>query len=305
MMNRPNAQKVYFITGAAGFVGRRFLELFGKQHPEIYWKILIHEKQISFNLRNSSLVRASLEDRGALSRALEGVDLILHLAAKTHASHKDEYMRVNWLGTKHLVDAAQEKGVRRFVFISTRAISPECGDYAISKRKAEEVVISSGIPHVILRFSEIYGFGSKEGIGELVRFIKTFPVVIYPRGDVSFAPICLEDAVLAMIEVLRRPNINNRIYTLAGPRVYKFRELIETIANALSLRRIFIPIPITFFRFLSSVARFGGKPLFRYDQTARLLCAKDFDISIASRDLDFKPKPFEEGMRSMIDSVIE
>ncbi len=284
------------ITGSSGFLGKKFTEYFAKHHPETEIRLLIHKKIPVATPSNCQLIKGSLEDGASLKKALTGIHTVVHFAGKTHTNKEEEYFRVNAAGTKTLAEAAQEAGVTRFIFISTRAIKKECGDYAVSKRRAEEAVQESGIPYSILRLSEIYGEDSKEGLGFLIKIISSsLPIIPYPAGNIKLAPLLLEDAIQGITNAVLQTDLNDKIYNLAGPRSYPIKEVIRIIAQSFSRKKIFLPIPLLAFR-LAALIKINGRPIAYDDQINRLLCQKENNIDAARHDLHFSPRPFEDGL---------
>jgi nucleoside-diphosphate-sugar epimerase len=164
--------------------------------------------------------------------------------------------------------------VLRFIDISTRAIHPDCGAYGRSKRFAEETVRGQRIGHVILRFAEVYGGGSREGIDALLRLVRRWPIVPYPAAPVRLAPLCLADAVGATVRALERPSLVDVTYTIAGPRTFSLPELIQDAAAVFGVRRLPLPVPLAAIAVLSRLAAALGRPVIRVDQIARLTCPK-------------------------------
>jgi nucleoside-diphosphate-sugar epimerase len=288
------------VTGASGFLGRRFLAAATEAWPEARFRLLVHRTPVAAPHADWQLVRGSLDEAGSpLEQLLDSVDVVIHFAGVTHAARADTYFRVNTEGTARLARAARAAGVSRFIYISSRAIAPECGDYARSKRAAEQAVEASGLPHVILRLSEIYGTGASEGLNRLIALVRTSAIVPYPTGPMTLAPLALPDAVRGVRRAVELPHRRDDVYTLAGPRSYALRELITTVAAAFGLRRTAIPIPLAALSLIAHSVRLLGVDAIRYDQFARLTCPKSADISRARRDFGFDPVSFPEGLRAL------
>lgn len=294
-------REIYALTGSAGFLGKYFLKGLIKRFPDARGVLLLNRTAPAFIPEKWKTYSASLNDKEALSRALRGVTTLIHLAGLTHADSNKEYWVANALGTRNLIEAAKKNTVSKIIYISTRAISDECGDYAKSKREGEFCVINSRIPFVILRFSEIYGAGSNEGVNGLISLVRKLPIIPYPSGASLFAPLFLDDAISGILACLERDdNIDNRIYTLAGPKSYTFTELTGVVGKVLGLRRITLPLPQIFFVILMVLGRKIRHPFLRYDQLARMVCSKDDDINPAKNDLGFQPRMFEDGLKNLI-----
>ena len=130
------------------------------------------------------VVEGDLRDYEAVSRAVEGVDAVYHLAAAFASPHSHiEYLQINGLGTLHLLEAVREKvpNLQRFVYACTEAIywkveeagrlfeKPVSEDmvspthampYFLTKWIGEELVmnyhVQYGVPSVVCRFATIF-----------------------------------------------------------------------------------------------------------------------------------------------------
>jgi len=289
---------VWFVTGASGFVGRRFTETAAGRRVRPTLRLLVHRTPVTPPPGHVELVPGSLDADAGLIAGARDADAIVHFAGTTHAEREEEYQRVNAGGTERLVRAAAAAGVARFIHISSRAIGPECGAYAGSKRHAEQAVQAGGIPYAILRFAEVYGRPeAREGLNALIRLVRVSPVVPYPAGPFTLAPLFLDDAVDAVCRALDAGEAPNRVYTVAGPRSYGFRDLVRVIARTFALRRLAVPVPLVCLAAAVRASRLVGRPIGHSDQIARLRCPKDVDIGSIRRDLGFAPVGFEEGLR--------
>lgn len=157
------------VTGSAGRVGRAVVAALRAQARSVR----------GFDLRPSDTggeeVVGSLEDAGALTKAMEGVTDVLHLGAFMSwvPADRDRMFSVNVDGTRRLLDAASAAGVKRFVFASSGEVYPEnrpeylpvteehplnpSSPYGLTKLLGEELVRfqqkTGSMETVILRFS--------------------------------------------------------------------------------------------------------------------------------------------------------
>jgi nucleoside-diphosphate-sugar epimerase len=290
---------VWFVTGASGFVGRRFTETAAARPAGPTLRLLVHRTPVAPPPGRVELVPGSLDADAGLIAGARGADAVVHFAGTTHTEHEEEYHRVNGGGTERLVRAAAAAGVGRFIHISSRAIGPDCGAYARSKRHAEEAVQAGGLPHTILRFAEVYGPEAREGLNALIRLVRVSPVVPYPAGPFALAPLFLDDAVDVVCRALDASEASNRVYTVAGPGSYGFRDLVRVIARTFGLHRLAVPVPLAGLAAAGRAAGLLGRPIVHADQIARLRCPKDADITNVRRDLGFAPVGFAEGLLDM------
>ena len=153
------------ITGSAGFVGKNLVEKLSPKH-----------KIVRYDLVNGQDVL----DSKLLLKKLEGVELVIHLAAFISATESwekpTEYMRNNTLGTLSVVKCAIKAGVKKMVFFSSAAVKAKpLTPYAVSKMNAENILnlYKNRMNIVIVRPENIYGTGQKEENGYVIHnFIK-------------------------------------------------------------------------------------------------------------------------------------
>lgn len=268
-----------FITGSTGFLGKHLAQALLSSHP---LRLLIHKTSPSAFFNRQSIQTISGALNNITNEMLCDVHTIIHLAAITHGS-TEAYERVNVQGTAHLLFAASKTGVRRIIYISSRAIGPACGSYGDSKARAEKLVEKSGIPFVIVRPAEVYDdtFSSPEGIGKLARYIKHFPIVPFPsHHHALLAPIHIDDIIAAILRIIENNPPSSTLYTLAGPETLTIKETMWRIKNHFHLHRIFVPLPLSLFITIHS------------EQRARLICKKESLGNNVMTDLSITPRPF-------------
>lgn len=182
--------KKIFVTGGAGFIGSAFVRLVLEREPDteiVDYDALTYagnpKNLEGLDAARHTFVKGDICDRKAVLDALpQGADAIFNFAAESHVDRSihsaDEFLRTNIIGTQVLLDAAREKGVRRFVQVSTDEVMgtlPEESDafftedsplqpnspYAASKAAAEFVVRAArethGVDAVITRCGNNYG----------------------------------------------------------------------------------------------------------------------------------------------------
>src|SRR5258705_2595434 len=110
--------EVVFLTGSTGFIGRRLLAtLLGSPSHRI--RCLSRSPKAAAHPAGCDVVSGEICNPSTYTRALQGVDLVIHLAATTGNARPQEYFRVNVDGTRALLAASRSAGIRRFVFISS------------------------------------------------------------------------------------------------------------------------------------------------------------------------------------------
>eukprot|EP01126_Amoeba_proteus_P043620 TRINITY_DN4799_c0_g1_i3.p1 TRINITY_DN4799_c0_g1~~TRINITY_DN4799_c0_g1_i3.p1 ORF type:complete len:219 (-),score=26.14 TRINITY_DN4799_c0_g1_i3:111-767(-) len=212
----------FLILGGAGFVGRNLVQFLLAQPSVVHIRVadkrswdsevsncfFSAEHQRSFSDRRVECIRTDLRSVPGTQKAFEGfaVDFVINLADDTddEATDDDYQMRLVEI-LRNAVTVSKEVGrVRRFIELSTTAVYlPEkkkpCTEEskiepfttkARFKLVAEEVLQSSGIPHVIFRAPFIYGPGCTRGImsrvvvGKVYQLTRVFLFFLVPFDQV-------------------------------------------------------------------------------------------------------------------------
>jgi nucleoside-diphosphate-sugar epimerase len=282
------------VTGASGAIGSRVVEqLRGQGRPV---RCLVRRRPVA---NADELVRGDLGDGSTLDAAVEGAEVVLHLAAVTHARRSRDYVETNLLGTKRLLEAAARHGVRRFVHVSTRAISEAGGAYSVSKHMAEHAVREAPVEHTIVRLPEVYGGAGAEGIDRIVsRARRGAAIPVVGDGADRLCPMHVDDAVAALAGAVAAPAASGRTYTLGGE-CLTTREFAEACARAFSSKSRLRPVPVTAVAALGLLGRVLPLPIYP-DQLARLRAEKPQVSPEAERELGFRARPLAEGLASLL-----
>jgi nucleoside-diphosphate-sugar epimerase len=237
----------------------------------------------------------SLDDFRTLDQAVRGVDVVVHLAAATHARDPRTYEIVNTRGTANLVRAAERAGVQRFVHASTRAISVKGGAYSVSKLHAEAIVRRSAVEHTILRLAEVYGGGGQVGIDRIVDAARRgASVLIVGDGSDRICPIHVDDAVAAVSAAVDAPTAAGKEYTIGGG-CLTVLDFVAACQGAFGSDSRLIRVPTRVVGVAAWAARLLPLPLYP-DQLQRLQSPKDDPSPEAASDLGFEPRPLSEGL---------
>lgn len=118
------------ITGGAGFIGSNFIRYMLKKYPR-YQIINLDKLTYCGNLDNLKdvktsryrFVRGDIADLKTVKRVAKGVDGIINFAAETHVDRSimgaDDFIRTDILGTKNLLEAVKEYGIKKYLQVST------------------------------------------------------------------------------------------------------------------------------------------------------------------------------------------
>lgn len=256
-----------FLTGGSGFLGARVRDRLRRAGAPF--------AELPRGAGADLLVPATYE------RELAGAGTVVHLAAATGKAAPADHVRINRDGTRVLVEQCRRAGVRRFVFVSSIAVSfPDIRayPYARAKRDAEAIVAASGMDYTIVRPTIIAGPGSPVLTG--LRRLATLPVVpVFGPGTARVQPIFVDDLAECLLTIVANGG-GDRIVELGGPDVLTIEQLLSELRRASHLghmRAVHLPLGavIPVLTLLESVAyRFlpvtvGQLSTFRWDGTAK------------------------------------
>lgn len=214
----------------------------------------------------------------------EAIDLVIHFAGVTHAYDSETYWEVNFRGTERIAEAARARECRRFVYISTRCAAPGARAYGESKLAAEEVLRKlSWEGLLIIRPSEIYGGGGKEGLDKLIALARRWRLtpLLFGNSKISFAPLWFDDFANIVADEIMKPGDGPRTFELCGPEDLSAAMLAKRIAKRYSA----LPIPVWWplFALAVKISTKLNLNLAVPDQLARLTCAKTGSATQADR----------------------
>jgi len=153
-----------FVTGATGFVGCHVARLLAAQGADL--RLLVRTSSRTDNIADirAERVAGDLRDPDSLKKGIAGCEFVFHVAAdyRLWVSDPKEMYRANVEGTKAIIRAAQESGVRRVVYTSSVAtmgftkeghiadesspvsLADMIGHYKRSKFMAEQIALEAG-----------------------------------------------------------------------------------------------------------------------------------------------------------------
>lgn len=212
------------------------------------------------------------------------IDLVIHFAGVTHAHDSESYWSVNLRGTMRLADAARARGCRRFVYISSRCAAPGAGAYGESKLAAEDELRKLPWDRLlIIRPSEIYGGGGREGVDKLVALAQRrhLTPLLFGNSNISFAPLWFDDFATIAADEIMKPEAGSRTIELCGPEDLSA----VTLGKRIAKRYKALPIPV-WWPLFALVFKIGTRLNFNLavpDQLQRLTCAKTGSARHADR----------------------
>lgn len=223
--------KKALITGANGFIGRTIAQRLRADGIEVVG-IDSHTGQ------HSNIITGDISKAGAWQEAFAGCDLVIHTAAVvSNAVDAETTWKVNVLGTRYVIDAATNAGVKRMVHLSSvRAFSdvnfPDGVDeqwpvrtdgnaYVDTKIASEHVALQAHaagqLAVTIIRPGDVYGPGSRPWVVLPLEAMKSGSFALPAGGKGIFSPVYVDDLIDGLLLAAMHPKGAGQIFTLSGP----------------------------------------------------------------------------------------
>ena len=239
-----------------------------------------------------------LADPAALAALTRGADVIVHLVGIIVEAGAATFEAVHVEGTRRLLTAAREAGVRRFVHMSAVGARDEPGAtrYHRTKWRAEELVRSSGLPHAIFRPSIISGPENRP-IRTLARLHRWSPLVpVFGDGGFAMQPVWIGDVALAFALAAERPALSG-VFELGGPATLTYEEFVRAIGRAAGHPRRLVHVPLAVARAAAAALGVMGPlaPL-TLDQLQMLVEGSATPANALESTFGIRALPFEAGL---------
>ena len=233
------------VTGATGFIGRHLTAALSKTH---FVRCLVRKSSDTSVLSdsNTEIIYGDLLDRNSLGPALDGIDLVYHLAGEVYSRRKVDYYKGNVVATQNLLEACKETGPKRVIFLSSIAVfkpatkqtllteESECEPmtyYGKTKLNAEGLIKKSDIRWVIVRAPIIYGPYQPAIVNRF--FLDAFNKrKIYAIGKKSIPrSLCFIDNLIdGLVLLLNKPDSNGKIYIFSDDSPYTLDQIAAKIS---------------------------------------------------------------------------
>jgi len=301
------------VTGASGRIGRHLIPALLRSGDEI--KVLVKENMI--DNENVEIFYGDLLDKESLKKAVEGVDVVFHLAAITdYLASKDDMYKINVIGTKNLLEVSKGK---KFIYLSSTAAmgnkfkeiplneETKCKPssfYGKTKLEAENLVKQAG--GIIVRSPDVFGVGFTEGFDFILAGLESGKLPLIGDGKNFIHWIHVNDLVksLLLAKSLGKPG---ELYIVAGKEVKTLKELLGMLCNYLGVEPPKKHTSALLAKAKAQSNLLKGKlskerPVLIPEYIDKITSNRTFDISKAKNVLGFEPQiGYEESAREIVE----
>ena len=321
MMLERGKMKV-LVTGGAGFIGSNMVEALIERGYDVVCLLRPGESTRWIKDMDVRLIEGDLTEKNSLFEPVKDIDYIYHLAARMGGGDNPSYVyRVNHEGSKNLIDACIESGVKlkRFLFASSVAtVGPTKNSgiydetatpnpksvYGKTKLLTEIYLqeVKKKIPYTIVRLPLVYGPRSLRGMYSVFKIINSGYLLLTGKCDTSVGFV--KDVVTGMIQAAESPVAQSQTYLIGEDKYYCTHEITRQIVKAVGKKTFKIRIPYFFLYsivlILEKITDLMNKsPMIRRDSLSAYLNSNwRFTTKKAREELNFKARyPLPEGLK--------
>jgi nucleoside-diphosphate-sugar epimerase len=309
------------VTGAAGFLGGHLVDMLVERGDEVRAMVRpVEEASRLHKLTGVEVVHGDLTDRESLKRAVQGVQRVYNVAAKTGPwGLEKDYTAVNVWGVADLVTAAMDAGVQRIVHTSSITVyghhlhgiitedhpfHAEDNPYSRTKIGGEKFIVDlvkeRSAPVVIVRPAWIYGPRDTASFGRFVDLVESGKAFLIGSGKNIVPVVYVRDVAQGLIKAGDAGDeVIGQAYTLADDRRVTQYEYLNMIAGFLEVAPVTRKFPY-FAMYMAGRAaellwqamsrrKSAPPPVTTYGVTL-LGGNQEFSIEKARRELGYKPE---------------
>lgn len=237
------------ITGGTGFIGRHLAQRLAAEGIEVVLLARSNREESRKELkgRGTTFVASDLSDRDVLRKAFAGCDAIAHCAGINRELGEQTYRQVHVEGTRNVIEAAREAGVKKIALMSFLRARPNCGSaYHESKWAAEELVRTSGLDYTIFRASMVYGRGDHM-LDHLSHALHTFPLfAMVGLKEKGIRPLAIDDLVDVLRAALVEGRLPRQTVAVTGAEELYLSEAVRRVARVTGQKVRLVRAPVWF-----------------------------------------------------------
>lgn len=262
-----------FVTGATGFVGSHLTDALLQRGHAVTALARSAAKARALADLGVKVIRGDLHDRAALDQAMEGQDIVFHVAGVVAARNEGDFFEGNRDGTRNVVGAAEQGGRPRFVYVSSLAAAgpaergaPLTGRetprpvtaYGRSKLAAEQAVTASLLRWSIVRPPIVYGPRDREVL-KVFRLARLRVAPVFGHGDQELSAVHAADLAGALVATGESPTTIGGTYTACHPEVFTSAAFGAAVGAAMGHTVATIRIPAAVGRAILSLTETGAR----------------------------------------------
>jgi nucleoside-diphosphate-sugar epimerase len=280
--SRSTAVRRVLVTGAAGMVGQNLVprllvrgievKALDKSEPAL--------RVLASRAPGATFQVADFAEEAGWAESFAGMDAVIDLKGQITSADYSLHQRNNAVASARILAACERHRIPHLIHLSSSVVISKASDaYTETKRRGEDAVRASLVPHTILRPPLMFGPGDIKHLGLILRAMKALPILPLP-GDGTFIrqPLFVGD-LCGVIEKSLERTPTGEIFNVIGLERIPFVDLLKEIRTIARLRCVLLPVPLPLFRAALSIQlRVLRRPIFTVEQLDALTAGDDFPV---------------------------
>ncbi len=212
--------------------------------------------------------QGDIGDQASLTDALANIDTVINCVQFPNSPIENRgkgwtFEQVDYQGTVNQIVAAEQAGASRFIYVSGVGAAADAEKHwFVSKWKAEEAVRQSGITHVIVRPTWVYG-PEDVALNRFVGFARRLPFVpSFGSGQQMMQPIFVDDLGRILADAVEKPEADNQTFEAGGPDRLSMDEVVKTALEIAGKKRPILHQPAALGKLIATFLQvLPGPPL--------------------------------------------
>jgi len=236
------------ISGANGFVGTDLRQFLSSKNISI---ISLTRKKCKSFKSEKNIIFSDLESKN-LAKKLRNCNTLVHLIGTGVQTTSADYQLVNVEQTKKIISLCKKANIKKIVYISGLGVNKSTTfGYFISKLKAEQQIVRSGLDYTILRAS--YILGKNDPLTKnLLKQQKRRIIIIPGSGKYRLQPISASDVSRVILSCVTNKKLSNKTVDLVGPQTISFERFIRRFIKGKRIAVKKIPLEQAYFDALNN-----------------------------------------------------
>lgn len=316
------------VTGATGFIGSSLTEELVSQGHIIHILSRDPSKSSMFDHENTTFFVGDITNKESVVKAMAGCERVFHLAAyaKVWSKDKRHYYQQNVEGTRHVIEAALEAGIKKVLLVSTAGVlgpskdqpinestvrtKPFFTEYEKTKGLADQVsrdYLNKGIDIITVYPTRVFGPGPLNESNSATKLIQQYSTgkwrIIPGNGKKIGNYVYIDDLVEGMIRAIEHGQAGEG-YLLGGSNI-SYLEFFGTVSGIIKKKYSMIRIPMALALITSSVFLLftkitGIPPLLTPGWVKKYLHDWSVSSEKAITALDYNPGTFRDGIEKTL-----
>jgi len=253
------------IIGGTGFVGGYLTNALLEAGHELSLLVRSGSESKVSSAAAVHTTTGDLSSEGALRAAMKGCSAVIYNVGilREDRSRGISFEDMQYQGLVRTVEAATSSGIKRLLLMSANGVKRPGTPYQETKRRAEEYAFQSGMDVTVIRPSVIFGDpqGKMEFATQLFRDMVRPPIPAVgffsgfspKQGAIVMSPVHVEDVASAFVVALENDQTIGQTYSLGGPEVLTWNEMLRRIGEATGRRKWILPMPTFFMRVAATI----------------------------------------------------